>query len=252
MLRLLEEHAPHIGPVIVVFAAILWLWLRDLRTRPQDDELERRREWNMEEQEHRLQTRPTRRVARHSIVLLASVGSLLVTSLALYVTETLGGPRLLLVVWAHVVLGLGVCVATLAKLRAVGRRKIRRTMRFESLLRVTSSATLVALLAPLLVTGVILIFVPSASGFAARLHLLVATWFAVLVIYHTVTLLRGVAARLKLGRSRLPTSRVVQPALALAPTSRGDEAFLPPAASAAAGRAEARTPTPSITREGRT
>ena len=243
MLNLLEAHAPHIGPVLFVFGAILWLWLRDLRTQPADDERERRREWNAEAKAHRLQSRTTRRVSRHALVLLGGVALLLGTSIVLYVTETLGGPQLLLMVWAHTVLGLGICTLAFLKLRAIGTRKIRRTMRFESLLRITSSTTLTALLLPLLVTGVILVFVPSTSGFAARLHLLMAAWFSLLVITHTVSLVRGVTARLGRDRSA-PTGRLssrVPLALATPPQRPSSRERVQAATQAAS----------SITKEGR-
>jgi uncharacterized membrane protein len=248
VLSLLEEHAAHIGPVLIVFAAILCLWLHDLRTQPEHDEVARRREWNTEVKEHRLQTRPTRRVARHAVALLIAVFLLLATSLVLYATETLGEPQLLLVIWAHVVLGVAICAMTAIKLRAVGCRKIRRTMRFESLSRVTSSATLTALLVPLLVTGVILVFAPSTSGFAARLHLLVAAWFSLLVIMHTYSLVRGVIARLGIrpNPSRIP--RVAAGALPLAATASGDPQC--PHTTSARGRTQTAPTAPSITKEG--
>jgi hypothetical protein len=41
VLRLLEEHAVHAGPPIILFVVIAWLWLRDLRTEPEPGDAQR-------------------------------------------------------------------------------------------------------------------------------------------------------------------------------------------------------------------
>lgn len=188
MLRLLEEHAVHIGPPIVIFAAIAWLWLRDLRMEPEPGDGQRLAEWRASLRAHQRAPRASPRVGRLAWALLALTTGVLVTSALLYLSALDGLPRIAAVIWVHVALATLICLVAGAKLKAIGLGRLRRTLRFATPLRVAGSTSLTALLVPLLVTGVILAVQPTFTGFAANFHLLVAVWWTALAFAHVIQL----------------------------------------------------------------
>lgn len=225
MLNILIEHAPHIVPAVIVGGAILWLYLRDLRTEPSPEERERLAQWHAEQAQQRAQRLPRRSVARASVALLVTLAAVFVTSIALFVDEVAGGPKLPTVLWAHVAVALLLCALVVAKIKAIGWTRLRRTLRFETLFRVSASVVLATLLVPLLVTGTIMIFDPGTSGFPTRLHLLVAVWFGALALAHTIKLAPATFAQLRHSQSvradQAPLGRSTQPEIVSSPRPRG-------------------------------
>jgi hypothetical protein len=87
------------------------------------------------------------------------------------------------VIWSHVGFSVLALLLVAYKLKALGGARLRLAVTGQ---RVSDLLSLVlgALLAPLLITGIVLLIAPSTGSFTAYLHLVGSAWWTAMLVWH--------------------------------------------------------------------
>lgn len=202
----LLDHAPHLVPAILLFCAILWLWVADLRAVPADVDADRLADWEQDRRAHARERDVPRPIATTALAALGAASVVLATSLALYLVLLLELEQAPLLVALHCAASIALCGIVWVKLQRLGAARWRRNVRLDQLGGVLASAAATALLVPLLVTGALALLPATDSRFVVNLHLMVAAWWTFAVAWHLALRLRRTLRGL---RSRAPARPTV-------------------------------------------
>jgi len=204
------QHIPHIIAAVIALAFLVRMGVMMLQQPPaelSDEEVER---WHQARRERAYARRVRRGASRLALWSLVPLLYALASGLWLY-TEALRNARPSdALTWSHsaaAVVGLGLATW---KLAGLGAATLRRCLDVRRALTDGASGLLAVLGLPLLVTGAVLLVVPSSSSWTAYAHLVVSVWWIVLFGMHLMRYLgRALDAAL---RDRAAPERPAAPA----------------------------------------
>ncbi len=179
-------HLPHLLPPVIAFAflARLGVWAADQPPQQYSDEeiLQWRRERDALHAERR---RPVRRsTAIAGTLALAPLLAAFGTGLAIYTYNLRGDRPSVGLAWLHTLLAVvGLAIVSL-KVLAIGWPTIRRNLNVRRPHQAFSSLVLLALGAPLFLTGAALIAGPAGHSTLDYVHLVSSVWWTVLFQWH--------------------------------------------------------------------
>ena len=127
--------------------------------------------------------RVARSVARRGLIALAPLLGAVATGAVLYGLDVGRDHAGAGVIWTHVGFSTLALLLVGYKLKALGGARLRSAITGQRLADVLS-LVLGALLAPLLITGVVLLIAPSTGSFMAYLHLVAAAWWTAMLVWH--------------------------------------------------------------------
>lgn len=199
MSKILAEHWPHFGFLVIGVGVFLWTAYRPARGEAQAAQAE---------------PLPTpdpgpanvrRSVARRGLLALGPLVGAVATGGILYGLDIGNSPVPGAVIWVHAGISALAALLVIYKVADMGLPRIRRAFTRQ---RVTELVSIVlALLSlPLAVTGVALLLAPGTGSFMAYLHLISSAWWTGLLVWHLRRYLRP-SLRAALGsRSPAPSS----------------------------------------------
>jgi hypothetical protein len=223
MSKVLAQHWPHFG--IVVVGVVVFLWVA---YKPQPDQPVR-----IELAPDPVPPTPApanvrRSIARRGLLALGPLLATVATGAILYGLDVGGSPAPGAVIWIHTGISTLAALLVVYKVSDLGLARIRRAFsraRAHELV----SIVLALLAVPLAVTGVALLLAPSTASTMAYLHLISSAWWTGLMVWH---LRRYLRASLRAAFSKRQPARagrtLAHPALA-ATVARSDPRPSPPA-----------------------
>ncbi|HUA43610.1 MAG TPA: hypothetical protein VMA77_00170 [Solirubrobacteraceae bacterium] len=197
MKQILIQHGAHIGFVVIGVFVFFWMAYRPER-KPDVREREQRREHleRLADEAARVRNpnHVRKTVARRGLLALGPLVGALATGAVLYgisVGRRAGGTFPAAVIWAHAGISALALLLVVYKLSDLGVVRIRRAFARQGLTELVSLG-LVAVSAPLALTGCVLLFASStgsffassAGSFLAYLHLISAAWWTGLLGWH--------------------------------------------------------------------
>lgn len=193
--KVLAQHWPHFGFLVIGVAAFLWFAYRPERK----DSSRRAEPLRPTPAPAPAAVRPS--VARRGLLALGPLLAVVATGAILYGLDVAGDRTSGAVIWIHSGISALALLIVVYKVADLGRDRIRRAFSRQHLHEVVS-IVLAALSVPLLVTGVALLISPGTGSVAAYLHLIASAWWTGLMVWH---LRRYLAASLRVAvRSRAP------------------------------------------------
>jgi hypothetical protein len=87
-------------------------------------------------------------------------------------------------VWTHAGLSILLCLLAVYKLAATDWADARRHWRMTQAAPPIGPLLLAALLIPILLTGIVMLVQPSGTSFSANLHLIASAWWTLLALWH--------------------------------------------------------------------
>ena len=181
-------HLPHLLPPVVafVFLARLAVWAsKQPPSHFTDDEVA---EWNRlrRAEEARLRAPVRRRTALLGLVALGPIVPAFGSGLWIYTLALRGEASPGWLFWGHVATSAAALALPTAKTAELGWRRIRGRVQATRPQDAIASLVLLGLGAPILLTGVAMIFRPSGGDFSSidYLHVITGVWWAVLVQWH--------------------------------------------------------------------
>ena len=183
MSKLLAAHWPHL--IFVGIGIVAFLWVAYRPERDADDRAGSRRPV---EPVRRAQPAPKianvrRSVARRGLLALGPLVATVATGAVLYGLDVGGGAVPGAVIWIHSGISMLALLLVSYKVAGSGMARIRRAFTRDRLPELVS-VILGVLSVPLIVTGVGLLFAPSASSFFAYSHLISSAWWTGLLVWH--------------------------------------------------------------------
>jgi len=224
MSKVLAQHWPHFGFLVIGVGVFLWVAYRP----------DRGSERSRVEDVPAPAPAPTAvrsSVARRGLLALGPLLATVATGAILYGIDVAGDAPPGAVIWVHSGISALALLLVLYKVGDLGVARIRRAFSRQHLHEVVS-IVLAALSVPLLLTGVALLISPGTGSVTAYLHLISSAWWTGLMVWH---LRRYLVASLRAALGRPARVR----AGATAPRSV-------PAASAPRSVPAASTPRPKI------
>ncbi len=210
MSKVLAQHWPHLGIVVIGVFAFLWVAYR-----PEKDQATSAPVAEAESAPAPLNVR--RSTARRGMLALGPLIAALATGALLYGLDVAGTPAPGAVIWVHAGISALAALLVVYKVADIGWARIGRALR-RARLHELVSIVLALLGLPLAVSGVALLVDPSTGSFMAYLHLISSAWWTGLMVWH---LRRYLGASLRAafsGRPGRPPARagrtVQHPALA--------------------------------------
>jgi hypothetical protein len=184
--RFVLTHLPHILPAIVGFIAIGRLAVTASRQPPvhlNDEEIVEWRRAMAERAYHRRVRRSTSRIGLWSLapLLLAFGTGLWLYTLAFY-NDRPSRPD----VWFHVAVAVIALLLTAWKVAELGSARLRRGLDPRRFFTDGLSLLLAAFGVPLVITGALLLWQPSAGSAAANVHLVASVWWGVVLGAHLI------------------------------------------------------------------
>jgi hypothetical protein len=207
MSKVLAQHWPHFGIVVIGVVAFLWTAYRPERSD------------TPAEVEEPIAPRPApanvrRSVARRGLLALGPLLGTVATGAILYGLDIGNSPVPGAVIWIHA--GISTLAALLVsyKVADLGWARLRRAFT-RARLHELVSIVLALLSVPLAVTGVALLLAPSTGSTMAYLHLISSAWWTGLMVWHLRRYLRASLRAAFSGRQPARADRTVShPALA--------------------------------------
>jgi hypothetical protein len=186
-MRALLLHWPHILPIVVASATLVYLWRADRRyragapTRPAARKVALPRKVTLP---RKVALPVKREAARRGVLVLVPLLGALVTGAVLYGIDLAGMRPGEGLIWTHV--GLSALLCLLAVYKLVGIEAVRTLGRLslDRAIAAGGSLLLALLLVPILITGLDLLADPSRASFAANLHLIASAWWTLLALWH--------------------------------------------------------------------
>jgi hypothetical protein len=181
----LLTHLPHFLPVLAILAAIGWAYHRSI-TDPPAGTVDRDR-WLAEQDSRRRawRARPVRpSVARRGLYALGPLVAAVATGVVIYGIDVAGDHPGSSLAWVHSAVATLAVLLVAYKLADLGWKRLRNSIKGEAILDSGLSLLAVALIPPLLVTGVLLLLAPSSVSFVAYAHLVAGAWWTLLVAIH--------------------------------------------------------------------
>ena len=207
MSKVLAQHWPHFGIVVVGVFAFLWAAYR-----PEQDPAASAPVADVESAP--APTNVRRSTARRAMLALGPLLGTVATGALLYGLDVAGTSVPGAVIWVHA--GISTLAGLLVgyKVADLGWARIGRAFR-RARLHELVSIVLGLLGLPLAVSGVALLLDPSTGSFMAYLHLISSAWWTVLMVWHLRRYLRPSLRAAFSGRQPVHSDRsVTHPALA--------------------------------------
>jgi hypothetical protein len=224
--RFVLTHLPHILPAIVGFIAIGRLAVTASHQPPvhlNDEEIV---EWRRAMAERSYQRRVRRSTSRIGVWSLAPLLLAFGTGLGLYTLAFYNDRPSRADVWFHVAVAMLALVLTSWKVAELGLTRLRRGLDPRRLFTDGLSLLLAAFWVPLVITGGLLLWQPSAGSAAANVHLVASVWWGVLLGAHLIRYMgRALDAALHGKAAGDPAPRDLLPAPREAARSRGPEVY---------------------------
>jgi hypothetical protein len=209
MSKVLAQHWPHFGFLVIGVGVFLWVAYRP------DRDAERSRP----EEVPAPSPAPTAvrsSVARRGLLALGPLLATVGTGAILYGIDVAGDAPPGAVIWVHSGISALALLLVVYKVADLGLARIRRAFSRQHLHELVS-IVLAALSVPLLVTGVALLVSPSTGSVMAYLHLISSAWWTGLMVWHLrrylVASLRAVLGRPARDRAGSPAPRSARAAL---------------------------------------
>jgi hypothetical protein len=219
--KILAQHWPHFGIVVLGVFAFLWAAYRPDRA----DVAE------FAEEPVGPQPAPTsvrRSVARRGLLALGPLLGAVATGAILYGLDVAGSPAPGAVIWVHAGISALAALLVAYKVADMGLARIRRAFA-RARVHELVSIVLALLAVPLGVTGVALLFAPSTGSTMAYIHLISSAWWTGLLVWHLRRYLRASVRAVLSGRPPARAGATVRhPALA-AFVAQSDRPPSPPA-----------------------
>ena len=193
MSKVLAQHWPHFGFLVIGVAVFLWTAYRPQRDRPAKGHV-------MDPIPAAQPTNVRRSVARRGLLALGPLLGAVATGAILYGIDLGGGSPAGAVVWVHTGISALALLLVLYKVADLGLARIRRAFTRQRLHELVS-IVLAALSVPLTVTGGALLVDPGTGSFMAYSHLVSSAWWTGLIVWH---LRRYVGASLRAAFARNP------------------------------------------------
>jgi hypothetical protein len=174
--KVLAQHWPHFGFLVVGVGVFVWFALR-----PERSDLPAPVEVS-----HPSAPAPAnvkRSVARRGLLALGPLVGAVATGAILYGVDVGGGSPAGAVIWVHSGISALALLLVVYKVADVGLARLRRAFTRQGLPQLVS-LVLGVVSVPLAVTGVALLFVPSTSSVMAYLHLISSAWWTGLLVWH--------------------------------------------------------------------
>jgi hypothetical protein len=195
MSKVLAQHWPHFGFLVIGVGAFVWFAYRPERTAEGSPSVE--------------PPAPTPRpvpapgavrpsVARRGLLALGPLLATVATGAILYGIDVGGGSVPGGVIWVHSGISALALLLVVYKVGDLGPARIRRAFSRQNLHELVS-IVLAVLSVPLLVTGVALLVSPSTGSVTAYLHLISSAWWTGLMVWHLRRYV-GASLRAALGR----------------------------------------------------
>jgi hypothetical protein len=186
MSKVLAEHWPHFGFLVIGVAVFLWVAYRPEREESQVAELDA----VPSPEPGAAPTSVRRSVARRGLLALGPLLGAVATGAILYGMDIGNSPVPGAVIWVHVGISTLAALLVVYKVSDLGMARIRRAFsraRAHELV----SIVLALLAVPLAVTGVALLLAPSTGSTMAYLHLISSAWWTGLMVWHLRRYLRA-------------------------------------------------------------
>lgn len=189
MSKLLAEHWPHLIFVAIGVVAFLWTAYRPER---EDDRVRTSAArvsdlpWASELAAPASTPAPAnvrRSAARRGLLALGPLLGAVATGAVLYGIDVGGGSLPGAVIWVHAGISTLALLLVVYKIADLGKGRLRRAFTRERLHDLVSVG-LVVISVPLALTGVVLLFAPSAGSFLAYTHLISSAWWTGLLAWH--------------------------------------------------------------------
>lgn len=176
------QHLPHLAFVGVGVIAYFWVGFRH-RPRDVDSGPGRRAEPQVVAIAGTAPRRVRGPVARRALLALAPLLGAVATGAVLYGLDVGRDRAGAGVIWSHVGFSILALLLVAYKLKALGGARLRHAVKGQ---RVSDVLSLVlgVLLVPLLITGILLLIVPSTGSFTAYLHLVTSAWWTAMLVWH--------------------------------------------------------------------
>jgi hypothetical protein len=177
-------HWPHFLPVALALATFAYQWRADRRHRGLARE-PRAQIAPIAPAAHAPARAPVRReTARRGAIVLGPLLGALATGAVVYGIDLSNRRPSASLIWTHAGLSTLLCLLVVYKLAGSDLAHARRNRRAPGFTAVAGSLLLAALLAPILVSGIVVLLAPSSTSFAANLHLTASAWWTLLAIWH--------------------------------------------------------------------
>jgi hypothetical protein len=206
-MKILAQHWPHFGIVVLGVLAFLWTAYRPDRS------------VSGEPAEAPVVPRPApanvrQSVARRGLLALGPLLGTVATGAILYGMDVAGSSVPGAVIWVHAGISTLAALLVTYKVSDLGVARIRRAFS-RARLHELVSIVLALLAVPLAVTGVALLLAPSTGSTMAYLHLISSAWWTGLMVWHLRRYLRASLRAAFSGRPPARAGRTVShPALA--------------------------------------
>jgi hypothetical protein len=183
MSKILAEHWPHFGFLVIGVVAFLWFAYRPDGDRP------RAAEADAPQATGPAPANVRRTVARRGLLALGPLLGTVATGAILYGLDVAGSSVPGAVIWVHAGISTLAALLVVYKVADLGPARVGRAF---TRLRLTELVSIVlALLAvPLGITGVALLLAPSTGSTMAYVHLISSAWWTVLLVWHLRRYLR--------------------------------------------------------------
>jgi hypothetical protein len=209
MSKVLAQHWPHFGFLVIGVGVFLWVAYRP------DRDAERSRPGEVPLPSP-APTAVRSSVARRGLLALGPLLATVGTGAILYGIDVSGDAPPGAVIWVHSGVSALALLLVVYKVTDLGLARIRRAFSRQHLHELVS-IVLAALSVPLLVTGVALLVSPSTGSVMAYLHLISSAWWTGLMVWHLrrylVASLRAALGRPARDRAGGPPPRPARAAL---------------------------------------
>ncbi len=189
MSKVLAQHWPHFGFLVIGVGVFLWVAYRPDSERSRPEEVPA---------PSPAPTAVRSSVARRGLLALGPLVAAVATGATLYGIDVAGDAPPGAVIWVHSGISALALLLVVYKVADLGLARIRRAFSRQHLHEVVS-IVLAALSVPLLVTGVALLISPGTGSVMAYLHLISSAWWTGLMVWHLrrylVASLRAVLGR---------------------------------------------------------
>ena len=207
MSKVLAQHWPHFGIVLVGVVAFLWAAYR-----PAKDQTASAPVADADAAPAPLNVR--RSTARRGMLALGPLLAAVATGALLYGLDVAGSSVPGAVIWVHAGISTLAALLVAYKVADMGWARIGRALRRVRLYELVS-IVLALLGLPLTVSGIALLLAPSTASFMAYLHLISSAWWTGLMVWHLRRYLRASLRAAFSGRPPARAGRTGQhPALA--------------------------------------
>jgi hypothetical protein len=217
MSKVLAQHWPHFGFLVVGMAVFLWMAYR-----PDRSGAGTTNQGPVQVPSPAPVAATVRRsVARRGLLALGPLLGAVATGAILYGVDVGGSPVPGAVIWVHAGISTLAALLVVYKVADLGAARIRRAFTRERLSELVS-IVLAVLSVPLAVTGVALLIAPSTGSTMAYLHLISSAWWTGLMVWHLRRYLRASVRAAFSGRQPAHVGRTAREAVRVGSAPRSD------------------------------